>query len=148
MATKTILVSAISHVKDYEDPTLPPFDPRPMNAPKLKIGCIIHYPANSAQPEFTFAVRDEVAFGEDFTASFEVPDADPHGIEFFWQESAGGPPFRRMASWDRPREELGRPWGWAGMFWLFDAVNGIVYERTACAIALKKFIPWPKQSKP
>jgi hypothetical protein len=148
MATKTILVSAISHGKDYEDPTLPPFDAHPMNTPKLKIGCTLHYSPGAPQQDFTFAVREQVAFGEDFTASFDVPDSDPHGVTFFWQESAGGPAFRRIAWWDRPREELGKPWGWVGMLWLFDAINGIVYERTACAIALKKFTPWPKQPKP
>jgi hypothetical protein len=143
MATRTIEVSAINHVRDYEDPDLPPFDPRPMDTPKINIGCSILFASTAPQKRFAFAVRDSVSYGEDFTASFDVPDYDPRGIEFFWQEACGGERFRRMAWYDRPREEFGKHWGWVGMFWLFDAVGGTTYERTACGIALTKLTPWP-----
>ena len=143
MASKTIVVSAINHVPSYEDPGLPPLNPHPMDIPKTDIGCSIHYELGAPQQIFTFSVCDQVKFGEDFTASFDVPDNDPRGVEFFWHESIGGQTFRHMAWYDRPREEFGKHWGWVGMFWLFDAAGDSTYERLACGIALSKIVPWP-----
>jgi hypothetical protein len=136
---KRISVSTINHHPTW-DISAPP--PSPVNLPKYNLSCSIYYKNDS---KFELKLWDKVEFAEDRTEDCDVPDGEARGVEFFWEEPIGGLILRRMASCDRERSEYGKPWGWLGMFWLFESFNDAFYERTACGIQLTKFYPpeWP-----
>ncbi len=142
--TGSISISTINHHPHWElDPGVTP--EHPAEFIKYNVSCLIYYDPN-VPPENnpkSITLWGKVDFREDRTDNFEVPDGDARAVEFFWEDLSGGQVFRRMAWYDREQKEYGKPWGWLGMFWLFDSYNNAVYERTAAAIALTKFDPTP-----
>lgn len=130
--TKTVSVSLINHHPHWDGGGT--VYPDCMKLPRYDVGCRLYYVGQ--EPE-TFQVRDQVQFAEDFTADFQLPEGQVRGAEFFWKEKVGTCELGRLAWYDLPQADQGKPWGWVGMFWLFDTS----YERTACGIALTKFDP-------